>query len=412
VHVKESGRDGGGVLVVASSLDRAELLATLLDREVLRVSSSQVETPEAAAPALSAGTWDVLIADFGIPDTAALTVLGELKTKYAVPVILVAGRLDRDQLLALLRAGIDDYVSREELGELPEAVHRLVGKNRSGQTGPASRTEASECGGDLEEPIARGAPELQTANDRPEAEAKSLPDISALASAVAHELRNPLAVIQTAVYNIRKKRENKNIDKHLAAIDRKITESNLIISNLLNYSRRKQPVLEEADLSEVIRRSLVEAQGRSPRRDVTVVQHTDSIRRERFTADPGQLGEVFKNILVNAYQAIGEGGGSITVTAGKDAAGKNLLIAFEDTGEGMDQEVIRRAFDPFFTTKSKGTGLGLTICRDIVRSHGGSLAIKSREGQGTTVTVSLPVRPCRRIPVQRGGDRLKHPPSG
>jgi signal transduction histidine kinase len=353
--LKEGGRATANVLVLSTSPGRAEELGAVLDADVLNVSCRQVESPKAAVSALAGQTWHVLIVDFGIPDARALATLGALRAEYAVPIVVVAGSLDRDHLLRLMRAGVDDYVSWEKLGDLPQAVNRLMEKRPS--------------------ELAR----LQESSEQ-------------LAASVAHELRNPLAVIQTAVYNIRKKRENKRIDKHLAAIDRKIAESNLIISNLLNYSRLKQPTLEQTNLFEVIKQSLAEAGGRSPRPDVTVIQHIDSIRRERFNVDPGQMREVFTNILVNAYQAIGEVGGRITVSARRDSAGKDLLIGFEDTGVGMNEETIRRSLDPFFTTKSKGTGLGLTICGDIVRLHGGSLAIESREGQGTTVTVCLPVR--------------------
>jgi len=222
--------------------------------------------------------------------------------------------------------------------------------------------------------------------------ARRLSDIGTLAATVAHELRNPLAVIQTAVYNIKKKRETRRVDRHLASIEKKIAESNRIISNLLSYARLKKPELEEADLSNLIEEHLAAAGNRFPKHDVRVVKRIGAIKHGIFRVDAGQIGEVFANIIGNAYQAMEEGRGKLSVVAGIDDGGKNLLISFSDDGAGMNEAEMARALDPFFTTKSKGTGLGLTISCDIVKLHGGSLAMESREGKGTKVTITLPVR--------------------
>ena len=106
-------------------------------------------------------------------------------------------------------------------------------------------------------------------------------------------------------------------------------------------------------------------------------------------ADPLQMKEVFSNILNNAYDALSEREGKILVTARID----NALITLEvkDDGPGILAEDRARLFEPFFTTKSKGTGLGLPVCRQIVNLHGGSINIESEHGRGTTVTVRLPL---------------------
>lgn len=225
------------------------------------------------------------------------------------------------------------------------------------------------------------------------AHAQRLSDIGTLAATVAHELRNPLAVIQTAVYNVRKKRSNHSIDKHLASIEKKIAESNQIISNLLNYARLKKPQLKETDISHIIEERLAAARDRFARRKIKVRKRIDAwMRKERLEVDARQMGEVFANIINNAYDAFEDSEGVITVTAQKDDTRDRVLISFTDDGVGMTEADLERSMDPFFTTKSKGTGLGLTICRDIVRLHGGDVAIDSLAGRGTTVTITLPVR--------------------
>lgn len=223
------------------------------------------------------------------------------------------------------------------------------------------------------------------------AEAERLSDIGTLAARVAHELRNPLAVIQTAAYNIRKKRENRGLDKHVDSIEKKIAQSNQIISNLLNYSRLKQPRRRKTVLLELIEECLAGAGDRFSSTGVEVALQIDSIRGRQFLIDPDQMGEVIANILNNAYQAFDGRSGRISISTRRDDANRNLVIAISDNGPGMSTEVAERAVDPFFTTRSKGTGLGLTICRDIVRLHGGIMAIESRVGKGTTVKINLPL---------------------
>jgi PAS domain S-box-containing protein len=219
--------------------------------------------------------------------------------------------------------------------------------------------------------------------------AKRLSEVGILAATVAHELRNPLAVIQTAVYNVRRKRENPKVEKHLVAIEKKVAESNQIINNLLNYSRLKEPRVKASSIFNIIKDALAASSARFPGSKAVIVEDISSIRGRRFEVDPAQMKEVFVNILNNAHQTLDGAPGTISVKARRKA--NKLIISFSDDGAGMTEDVLKRAEEPFFTTRSKGTGLGLTICRDIVRLHGGSLAVESIEGVGATITVMLPV---------------------
>jgi PAS domain S-box-containing protein len=221
-------------------------------------------------------------------------------------------------------------------------------------------------------------------------EAGRLSDVGTLAATVAHELRNPLAVIQTATYNIRKKRDNKGLDKHIASIEKMIAQSNQIISNLLNYSRLKEPRIKNTGLFGLIEECVAGAGERFRSQDIEITKTIDSIRGRHFLVDPDQFREVFVNIINNACEAFDGGCGRINVDARSDNGGKSLVMSISDNGPGMSPEIIRRSLDPFFTTKSRGTGLGLTICSDIIRLHGGTMSIESHVGRGTTVTIKLP----------------------
>ena len=109
-----------------------------------------------------------------------------------------------------------------------------------------------------------------------------------------------------------------------------------------------------------------------------------------MNADFGQLRQAFMNILLNACDAM-PSGGTLTLTVHFFAGSRDVEIAVADTGAGIAPEALSRIFDPFFTTKEKGTGLGLSVVYGIVEKHGGSMQVESRVGQGTTMTIRLPL---------------------
>jgi signal transduction histidine kinase len=108
-------------------------------------------------------------------------------------------------------------------------------------------------------------------------------------------------------------------------------------------------------------------------------------------ADPMQLQQVFMNILINAADAMRDGG-TLTVQTGFKVSKDAIEILISDTGRGMDREEMENIFLPFFTTKPKGSGLGLPITKRLIEQHGGSLRVESAVGKGSTFTITLPVR--------------------
>jgi signal transduction histidine kinase len=110
-------------------------------------------------------------------------------------------------------------------------------------------------------------------------------------------------------------------------------------------------------------------------------------------ADPEQLKEVLVNLMVNACEAI-EKGGTIVIHEDKtrtSSDGSVAVIRVSDDGPGIPEAIRAKVFEPFFTTKEEGTGLGLSIVARIIEEHGGSVAVESIEGQGTTFIISLPI---------------------
>ena len=220
-------------------------------------------------------------------------------------------------------------------------------------------------------------------------EAKRLSDIGTLAATVAHELRNPLAAIHMTAFNMFRKAKNPELTKYFNLIEKKIEESDEIINNLLFYSRIKPPRYTAVRIGDIIRECMSVARTRYKETKTGAEIKIAPVNEISIDGDAVQLKEVFSNIINNAYDALWNRAGKVTVTGGIE--GGRVSIQIKDTGPGIDQEVLQNVFDPFFTTKAKGTGLGLTVCKQIVDLHNGDINIITGKEQGTTVIVRLPV---------------------
>jgi signal transduction histidine kinase len=218
---------------------------------------------------------------------------------------------------------------------------------------------------------------------------KRLSDIGMLSATVAHELRNPLAAMKLAAFNISRKAKDSTLLSHIRTIEKKILESDQIINNLLFFSRMRTPHLELVDVSRVLD-ECVDTLARQAEKKIAIGRSLGPIRGAEIEVDQLQLREAVQNILNNAYDALPDDGGKIEIAAADE--GGFVTVDFKDNGLGIEAEALKRVFDPFFTTKAKGTGLGLPVCRQMVEMHGGTITIASQPGAGTTVTIRLPKR--------------------
>ncbi|MDD5298007.1 MAG: ATP-binding protein [Rhodocyclaceae bacterium] len=161
-----------------------------------------------------------------------------------------------------------------------------------------------------------------------------------------------------------------------------------IISSLRSFSRLDEAVEKPARLEEGLDDTLALLQHQIRKRIQVVRDYRLNVS---LPCHPGQLNQVFMNILYNAIQAI-EGTGTITVSTRREADW--AVVAISDTGRGIPAEILNRIFDPFFTTKKvgEGTGLGLSISYGIIEKHGGRISVDSEVGQGTTFTLSIPLK--------------------
>ncbi len=216
-----------------------------------------------------------------------------------------------------------------------------------------------------------------------------LSEIGTLAATVAHELRNPLAVIGIIAYNLKRETRNQpELAKYIEDIDKKISQSSQIIDNLLSYSRIKPPRYEDVPVYELINNCLLETKENFKDKEVELSTNVSSLRQQTLRADLFQVNQILNNVLRNAWEAAPRSGGKIGVS-GKFEKG-HIVIKIRDNGNGIPPEHIENVFKPFFTLKSKGTGLGLAVCREMIRLHDGKIELASVQGKGTTVTLFLP----------------------
>ncbi len=214
--------------------------------------------------------------------------------------------------------------------------------------------------------------------------------IGRMAASIAHEIRNPLAAMRGSIQMLRADMENESEETELMEIIlRESDRLNRIISDFLNYARPRSIIQAEVDVCELLRRTFTLLRNSAEINDKQVIKEDVPVSPVLIDADAEQLQQVFWNLARNALQSM-PGGGTLQATV-QTPSRDRLRIAFSDTGRGMSPQQVERLFEPFSSTTG-GTGLGLSIVYQIIRDHGGTINVRSREEQGTTITLDLPAR--------------------
>ena len=232
---------------------------------------------------------------------------------------------------------------------------------------------------------------------------EQLAAVGELSAVIAHEVRNPLAVIKNSVSGLRR-RVVSDADRAtlLDILDEETDRLNRLVHDLLAYAQPVVPKGRELVVRDLTRRVLDRAlSGIAHAELVQIEWHLDG--PETVHGDPELLRHALVNVVENALQAMPSGG---TLTVRSEAAeldGKAAVaLSFADTGEGMDTIVRAKARNPFFTTRPSGTGLGLAIVDRVIRNHGGRVEIDSKHGAGTTIRLLLPRERTSLIPIPVG----------
>jgi two-component system NtrC family sensor kinase len=270
----------------------------------------------------------------------------------------------------------------------------------NGMTGALRTTEDAlrEFAHVLERKVDERTAELRLA----QAEAvrgEKLASVGLLASGVAHELNNPLTGVLTFSSLLRQTMPDGSQEADdLDVVIRETRRCASIIRRLLDFARDKPPEKTYADLNRIIEETVHIVENPAHLHDIAIALELDPALPAVW-ADPNQIKQVVMNLLVNAQHAIDEKGRIVIRTRCIAAADTSCVpmveLSIADTGCGIPPENLKRIFDPFFTTKSgNGTGLGLSVSHGIIEAHGGTIAVESDPGRGSTFRVILPlIRP-------------------
>lgn len=222
---------------------------------------------------------------------------------------------------------------------------------------------------------------------------ETLRAIGEVASGAAHHLNNLLAVITGRTELLLRQPSTSEIRKPLELIKRSAMDAAEVVRRIRSFSRaHSTPVVESLDLNQLVQEVVELTRPRwrdqSQQQGISIDVSVDAGQILPVAGEAAALREVLMNLLLNAIDALPVGG-TVVLRTWSDAS--RICCAVSDTGTGMSPEVQQRALEPFFTTKGpKSTGLGLSVNYGIVRAHGGTLAIESAPGRGTTVTFTLP----------------------
>jgi two-component system, cell cycle sensor histidine kinase and response regulator CckA len=366
------------ILYVEDNPIDVELIRQNLRRGGIDVELVVVDGTRECEAMLEREKFDLVISDFNLPRGDGLEVLAAVRKKVPeMPFILVSGSLGEEMAIEALKQGATDYILKDRLSRIPVAVRRAIEDARG-------RARARELEAQL-------------------IQAQKMEAIGRLAGGVAHDFNNMLTVIngyselllgQMAPDDSRRRdlEEIFNAGKRAAGLTRQ----------LLAFSRRQILQPTTLDLNAILQgleRMLSRLIGEDIKLQLRLAPGLHPVN-----ADAGQIEQVIVNLVVNARDAMPQGGKIIleTVNADLDAAfveaqpdlhpGPHALLLVSDTGTGIAPEVKAHLFEPFFTTKErgKGTGLGLSTVLGIVQQCGGSIRVSSELGWGTTFRVYLP----------------------
>lgn len=237
--------------------------------------------------------------------------------------------------------------------------------------------------------------EQRMARERAEAELEKLRDelvrkarlaaIGQVSATIAHEVRNPLGSIRNAVFRLKRKTPSDPpfIREYLGIIDDEVARADAIITNLLSMARAKAPETQDADFGQIV----ADVLARNPER--AQLRCELSLNPDPFPvcADPYQLSQIVQILLDNAAAAM-DGHGEVFMEAHRN--GEIDAITFRDSGPGVPTEVRRTLFEPLVTTKAQGTGLGLTICQQMIELHGGTIELIEHDAGGAAFRIRLP----------------------
>jgi signal transduction histidine kinase len=275
--------------------------------------------------------------------------------------------VEAGDLSARLEAGTDD-----EVGQLMGNFNSMVDKLKLAQA------------------------DLQQYHYQQMERADRLASVGEMSAGIAHEIKNPLAAISGAINVLACDFPDDDPRREVVAkVLEQINRLDRAATDLLYFGKPGKPAFAWVDANELLKRTLFFISQHPEARNVHQIQELTR-NLPPVWVDEKQLQQVFFNIIINAIQAMNNGGTLLIQTDLSSQDDKQVVqVVIGDSGPGIPPDELERIFTPFYTTKTQGTGLGLAICRQLMEQQGGAIRVASRPGEGTRVTIELPLRELR-----------------
>ena len=361
--------------------DEVQFRNTLAKRLLKRgLPSLQAPDGETCLAILAKQPVDVVVMDVMMPGISGIDALFKIKKRYhETEVILLTGNANTQDGVEGIKSGAFDYLTKPVefehlLGKVVQAYDKII----------SDRAQ-------------KAAKEYKARVEQQMIVTERLAALGTLAAGVAHEINNPLAIInESAGYlkTVLRKKElvgipyRASFDKALEKIETSVKRARTITHQLLADVGKNEPVLAEIDIHALVNETFQLIHQDAEKKGIRVNLEADQNQRTLW-ADPNQIRQVLINLLNNAIHATGQEG-EIRVRLQSTDTGASLDII--DSGAGIPKENLDRIFEPFFSTKApgKGTGLGLFVSRDLVEKFGGKLTVESKLGEGTCFRIRIP----------------------
>lgn len=333
---------------------------------------------------------DVAVIDINLPGKSGIELLKTLcGAEVYVPVIMITGEPNLSVIPEIVRAGAYDFIAKPIIKDvLLNAVTRAAEKKRLTDEKRRLEEEIKRHTEELETRVAERTAELVETHKRL-VQQERIAALGRAAAQVAHEVKNPLAGLLLYSLHLKSKLGD-SAKNEIVLVDKIVDTINHLtdrVEQILGYARPPKLTLISKNLNQVINDilELLQPQITANQIDVrlALTEHTPSAM-----IDESSMRGALMNLILNAVEAM-PGGGTLTITSQR--TGDTLSLEIADTGRGISEEEVRNIFEPFYTTKEQGLGLGMPYARKIIEQHGGTITVASQPGEGTKISIALPV---------------------
>lgn len=400
------------ILIVDDTVENLKILVTLLEKKGYNVRP--VNNGELALRAVRASSPDLILLDIRMQKMDGVEVCRQLKADKAtrdIPIIFVSAQQDIQDKLEAFQAGGVDYITKpfqlEEVSIRVETQIKLQNYHRRDKEHIKKLAKEIEMRKEIERKlrnyqknleglVAERTAELEKSLEQERAtraqliHADRLVSMGRLSASVAHEIKNPmqsilgcLGLAEEAVD------EGRNADKYFVVARDAVGRVSDILDRMRDLNRTSDETRVSADVNAVLKQVCALTEKHFQDNNVEVLWEKEE-NLPYVWMTPSQINQVFLNLLINANDAM-PNGGIIKIETSPTENPAGIKVDVSDEGIGIDSDNLAKIFEPFFTTKDEGTGLGLAISYGIIEKHNGHLSVTSQLGAGSTFTVWLPI---------------------